>query len=124
MKIPERRKSKRFEVSILCFVEWEEKVSRGHITDLSLGGALITQVDFAPPDDAWVQVEFEFDQQDLELTGVVSRVVYSRWEKMGDRYLCSFGVEFEKIPPEVQSKLTSILHSTSQLAEVGGSKAL
>jgi hypothetical protein len=114
MEIIERRKSKRFEVSILCFVEWEQKISRGHITDLSLRGALITQVDFAPPDDALVQVEFEFDQQDLELAGVVSRIVYSRWGKMGDRYSCSFGVEFERIPSEIQSKLNSILHSVSQ----------
>ena len=110
----DRRQSKRFEVSIACNVERGSRIIRGHITNLSSSGALITQVIDVPPKDALVRVLFEFDKEKLQLEGVTSRVIHLKWEEIGGRKLGSFGVKFEEMPPEIQSRLNSIFHPVSE----------
>ena len=57
---------KRYEVSIPCTITHEGEPIRGRITDISMGGVLITELTGPPPPEkAFITVNFQVDQMAL-----------------------------------------------------------
>jgi hypothetical protein len=107
----EKRKFPRHNVSLPCNVQWKDHEINGQITNLSLGGALISQVNAIPSVGATVIVEFQFDEAGkVVLEGeVTTRVVHNMW--LGG--LGRFGVEFAKPAQEFMLKLSTVLEIPS-----------
>lgn len=101
----ERRKFKRFEVSIPCTVEWSGGDFRGRIELISLAGAYITEAQVVPGVGESVQVNFELRDRSV-LVQLTSKVSYTPESEANG----SFGVTFEERPDEVYLKLRPVLN--------------
>jgi len=102
----DRRKFQRWPVSIPCTVESKDEKIIGKICNISLGGALITQANGAPPEGALVTVTFQAEGGQIQLEGRIrSKVIHTRWEVIEEGGIGSFGVKFEESPEKVRKKL-------------------
>jgi len=102
----DRRKFKRWPISIPCTVESKGEKIIGKTRNVSLGGALITQANGAPPEGALVTVIFEAEEGPIRLKGrIMSKVIHTLWEVIEEGGIGSFGVKFEESTETVREKL-------------------
>ncbi len=114
----ERRRSKRFAVSIPCTVYWHGHVIRGQIANLSLGGALIIRLSAIPAEDASVILTFQAEKGEIELKGkLTSRVIHSVTESIEQGEIGSIGVEFQESLEEVRSQLDPVFRTLESRPE-------
>jgi len=105
----ERRRFKRFAVSIPCTLYWHDHVIRGQIANLSLGGAFIIRLSAIPPEDASVILTFQAEKGEVELKGkLTSRVIHTVSESIEQGEIGSIGVEFQDSLEEVRSQLNPV----------------
>jgi len=105
----DRRKFKRWPVSIPCTVESKDEKIIGETRNVSLGGALITQANGAPPEGAFVTVEFRAEGKQIRLKGrIMSTVFHTRREVIEAGGIGSFGVKFEESTEKVREKLMRV----------------
>jgi len=111
----ERRQFERYEVFIPCTVKWGPNTIAGLITNMSLGGALITNMDsLPPPDGAMLALTFQVEKEEVKIvSSVTSRVVRTILEMLDDGDVGSIAVQFEDQSEEVQSQLQSVVHLIS-----------
>jgi len=112
----ENRQFKRWEVSIPCTVKWGPNTIAGLITNVSLGGALITNMDsLPPPDGAMLALTFQVEKEEVKIvSSVTSRVVRTILEILDDGDVGSIAVQFEDQSEEVQSQLQSVVRLISE----------
>ena len=107
-KNPNRRRFKRWSVSIPCTVTWEQQeVITGTISNLSFDGALI-RVERAPSEGVEVAVRFAFRDQGVHLQGRVSSEVIHIKEKGQEQI---FGVLFETSLETFWIQLTPVIQA-------------
>jgi len=105
----DRRKFKRWPVSIPCTVESKDEKIIGKTRNVSLGGALITQANGAPPEGALVTVTFQAEGEQIRLKGrIMSKVIHTLWEVIEGGGIGSFGVKFEESTETVREKLMPV----------------
>ncbi len=108
----ERRRFKRFAVSIPCTLYWHDHIIRGQIANLSLGGAFIIRLSAIPPDDASVILTFQAEKGEIELKGkLTSRVIHTVSESIEQGEIGSIGVEFQPPLEEVRSQLNPVFRA-------------
>ena len=74
---PNRRRLRRWAVSIPCSVSWEEKAMIATISNISFDGALI-RAESTPLEGSKVVVRFTFGDQGIHLQGrVTSEVIHA-----------------------------------------------
>lgn len=109
MKMKDRRKFKRWPVSIPCTVESKDEKIIGKTCNVSLGGALITQANGTLPEGALVTVIFQAEGGQIRLKGrIMSKVIHTRWEVIEEGGIGSFGVKFEESTEKVREKLMPV----------------
>ncbi len=113
----EKRQSKRWEVSIPCTVTHMGETTKGKITNISLSGALITELTTAPPPEkAVITVSFKVEKEEVEIKASVdSRVVRNPSDIQDDEIVGSIGVKFEDYSREAQSQLRSVMRLIARL---------
>ncbi len=113
MKRGERRRFERRETLIPCTVEWEGSSTIGRIVNLSFGGALIKQVDAAPPEGTRAIIRFKVKKEGLSLKGsLVARIIRTFQEfKEEGKGMVWLGVQFEGPAEEIKSQLIPALQN-------------
>ncbi len=114
---PNRRRFRRWSVSIPCTVTRQEEAITATISNLSFDGALI-RAENPPSEGLDVAVRFTFQDQGIHLKGrVTSEVIHAEGE--GDE--ATFGVKFETSMEKFWIQLTpviqALLEETSEDAE-------
>jgi K+-sensing histidine kinase KdpD len=90
-------------------VESKDQKIIGKTRNVSLGGALITQANGAPPEGALVTATFQAEGRQIRLKGrITSKVIHTRWEVIKDGGIGSFGVKFEESTEQVREKLRPV----------------
>jgi len=115
----ERRQLYRWKVSIPCTLEQGDTITRGQIANLSLGGALITQMDAVPLEGVPFIVRFQVEKESVELEGKLIHTINLSFRgpwilqvsAMEDGQVGSFGVEFQGSPEEIRSKLSPVFRA-------------
>ena len=109
----ERRKFERWETSIPCTLKWEGSSTTGLIADLSLGGALIKQVDSLPAKGASVVISFEINKKEVQLNGTLAARILRTVEQLSEegKGMAWLGVYFEEPQEQVRSKLTPVFQA-------------
>jgi len=107
----ERRQFERYAVSIPCTVTNMGETTKGKITNISLGGAFITELaTFPPPEKAAITVSFGVEKDGVEIKASVdSSVVHRPSEISSSGNWGSIGVQFQDDTIEAQSQLKSIM---------------
>jgi hypothetical protein len=96
-------------------VAWKDWIITGTITNVSLGGALITQANAVPPEGALVTLMFQGEQEDVVLRGrIMSKVIHTLWEVIEEGEIGFLGVKFQESTEKVKEKLNSILPAEFQ----------
>ncbi len=110
-EISERRRFKRWNVSIPCTVAWGEYRISGQVKNLSLGGALISRLDGVPPPvGASVYIAFSTGEGKLNvLSSVYSTVVRTVLEIVEDQDVGSIGIQFEDLSEEITTRLKAMI---------------
>lgn len=103
-QIEDRQRFTRRRVSIACRIEWAGKGFKGRVANISLGGALITDVEELPPIGNTVNVILEVSETAVKVQ-LKSRIIHTNRSGEG----VSFGVEFEEPRQDVRLKLGPIL---------------
>ena len=67
MESKENRRFNRLRVAISCSVAWKGEIYRAQVTNLSHGGALITDADFVPEEAAQVVWMFQSGEEEISL---------------------------------------------------------
>ena len=93
----ERRKAKRWDVSIPCSITHTGEPIRGRITDVSMGGVFITELTgLIPPEGALITVQCQVEDQEIEIKASVdSSVAHSLSNIRSDETVKSIGVKFQ-----------------------------
>jgi len=116
----EKRQTERYEVSIPCTITHMGETIKGKITDISLGGAFITELATTPPEKAFITVTFQvvkiaLTQRNVEINASVdSSVVRNFFDIQDDDIVGSIGAKFQDHSIEVQSQLKSIMRVISK----------
>ncbi len=106
----DNREFQRIDVSIPCLVYCDDLVITGDITNLSLGGAFISQASDTLTEGLPVFLRLQ-SKQDIKSKVIIgSRIIHSSQEVGGENQINSFGVKFEESLSEVSDKLAFILH--------------
>ena len=106
------RDFERWMVSKPCTVKWAGHQVDGEIANISFGGALVIQMEDAPPKDTEVVLTVQVENAELELvSSVTSRVVRSSLSvpPVPDGQVAWMGVQFLEDLEEVRTKLHPIL---------------
>ncbi|MCH7804705.1 MAG: PilZ domain-containing protein [Acidobacteria bacterium] len=104
---PNRRRLRRWAVSIPCTVLWEQDVITATISNISFDGALI-RAESAPSEGSDVAVRFTFGDQGVHLRGsVTSEVIHAEGE--GEEQ--TFGVKFETSMEKYWTQLTPVIQA-------------
>ena len=69
----ERREFERYQVPIPCTLYWHGHIIKGQISNLSLGGALITRLSAIPPEHAFVVLTFQAEEGQVQLRGELTQ---------------------------------------------------
>ena len=103
------REFQRIDVSIPCLVFCEDRVITGDITNLSLGGAFISQASDTPAEGSLLALML-LGKQNIKLMATVdSKIIHSSQEVRGEDQVNSVGVKFEESLREVTKKIAFIL---------------
>ncbi len=120
----ERRQFKRWKVSIPCTITHKGEATKGKITNISLSGALITELTTAPPPEkAFVTVTFQVDQVSLTQRNVAikasvdSSVVRKYFDTQDDEIVGSIGAKFQDHSLEGQSRLEAAMRLIVRLQQ-------
>ena len=107
----ERRQFERYAVSIPCTVTHMGETTKGKITNISLGGAFITEMTILPPSEkASITVSFSVEKDGVEIKASVdSRIVLRPSEISSSGIWGSIGVQFQDNSREAQSELQSVM---------------
>ncbi len=104
---PNRRRLRRWSVSIPCSVSWEEKAMIAIISNISFDGALI-KAESTPSEGSDVVVRFSFGDQGIRLQGsVTSEVIHA--EEEGEEQ--TFGVKFDRTMEKYWTQLTPVIQA-------------
>jgi len=111
----DRRIFPRWVTSMPCIVRWKDYDRdydiEGKISNLSFGGALITDISALPPENAPVELTFQTEEK-VTLNSVVTvRVVHSQADIAESGGIGWFGVAFEQSAEELRSQLAPILRN-------------
>lgn len=109
MERKDSRQFQRFGASIPCAVTWQDEVIRGEVTNLSHGGALITQANHIPAERTQVIVVFQAGQEEIRFKARVREALKK------DQLPSSFGIEFTETEQKVQSKLIRLVDALLQI---------
>ncbi len=92
------------------------ETTKGKITNISLGGALITELTAAPPPEkAFITVTFQVEKEEVEIKAAVdSSVVRNLFDIQGDEIVGSIGIQFQDHSREGQARLESIMRLISE----------
>ncbi len=106
-----RRQFERYEVSLPCSVTHMGETTTGTVTNISLGGAFITELlTLPPPEKAAITVGFHMEKDGVEIKASVdSSVVHQPSELSSNGSWGSIGVQFQDESKEGQSRLKSIM---------------
>jgi len=115
----ERRRFKRWEVSIPCTVTHMGETTKGKITNISLGGAFITELTTAPPPEkAFITVSFKVEKEEVEIKASVdSSVVRNLFDIQDDEIVGSIGILFQDLSMTGQSRLESTMRLIVRLQQ-------
>jgi len=115
----DRRQFKRYEVSIPCRVTHMGETTKGKITNISLGGALITELTAAPPPEkAFITVTFQVEKEEVKINASMdSSVARHLFDIQDDESVGSIGIQFEDHSLEGQAQLESILRLIVRLQQ-------
>ena len=107
----ERRQYKRWEVSIPCTVTHRGETAKGKITNISLSGALITELTTAPPPEkAVTTVSFKVEKEEVKIKASVdSSVVRNLFDTQDDEIVGSIGIQFQDLSMTGESRLESVM---------------
>ena len=103
----DKRRFKRWSVSIPCTVEWSGREIPGRIDNLSYGGARIADLNIIPPQGILVTIQFRAGKKESKTT-VTSKVVYVNQSLFEVQALHSLGVEFKEPPRKITTQLTRL----------------
>ncbi len=104
---PNRRRLRRWSVSIPCSVSWEEKAMIATISNISFDGALF-RAESTPLEGSDVVVRFTFGDQGIHLQGsVTSEVIHAKEE--GEKQ--TFGVKFDTSMEKFWTQLTPVIQA-------------
>ncbi len=106
-----KRQSERWEVNIPCIVTHKGETTKGKITNISLGGAFITELlTLPPPEKAAITVGFSVEKDGVEIKASVdSSIVHKPSEISSNGSWGSIGVQFQDDSKEAQSQLQSLM---------------
>ncbi len=115
----ERRQLYRWKVSIPCTLERGDTIITGQIANLSLGGALITQMDAVPPEGVPFIVRFQVEKERVELESKLIHAINLSFRgpwivqvsAMEDGQVGSCGVEFQEPEEEMRTKLRPVFRA-------------
>ena len=111
----ERRQFERYQVPIPCTLYWHGHVIKGQISNLSLGGALITRLSAIPPEHAFVVLTFQAEEGQVQLRGeLTSRVVHTFSDSQEQGESGSIGVEFQDSLEKVSSQLLPVFRALDE----------
>ena len=115
----ERRRFKRWEVSIPCTVTHRGETTKGKITNISLGGAFITELTTAPPPEkAFIAVRFKVEKEEVEIKASVdSRIVRNLFDIRDDEIVGSIGIQFQDLSMTGQSQVESAMRLIVRLQQ-------
>ncbi len=101
----EKRKNERWEVSIPCTVTHMGETTSGKITNLSLGGAFITELTgLIPLEGTIITVHCQVENQEIKIKASVdASVARSLSNIRSDEIVGSIGAKFLDHPPMGQS---------------------
>ena len=101
----ERRKNERWEVSIPCTVTYMGETTKGRITNMSLGGMLITELTGPPPPEkAFIPVHCQVENQEIKIKASVdASVARSLSNNRRDEIVGSIGAKFLDHSPTGES---------------------
>ncbi len=112
---PDRRRLRRWSVSIPCSVSWEAKAMIATISNISFDGALIRAV-FTTLEGYKVVVRFTFEDQGIHLQGTVtSEVIHA--VKEGEQQ--TFGVKFDRSMEKFWTQLTPVIQALLKETDEG-----
>ncbi len=104
---PNRRRFRRWAVSIPCTVTWEQETFTATISNVSFDGALI-KAKTPPSEGLDVAVRFTFKDQGIHLQGrVTSEVIHAEGEGEDQ----TFGVKFETSMEKFWKQLTPVIQT-------------
>ncbi len=113
----ESRKFERYEVSIPCTVAHMGETTKGKITNISLSGALITELTTAPPPEkAFITVNFQVEEKEIKAS-VDSSVVRKFFDTQDDEIVGSIGVRFQDLSMTGKSRLGSVMRLIVRLQQ-------
>jgi len=113
----ESRKFERYEVSIPCTVAHMGETTKGKITNISLSGALITELTTAPPPEkAFITVNFQVEEEEIKAS-VDSSVVRKFFDTQDDEIVGSIGVRFQDLSMTGKSRLGSVMRLIVRLQQ-------
>ncbi len=103
---PDRRRLKRWSVSIPCSVSWEEKALIATISNISFDGAFI-RAESTPVEGSDVVVRFTFGDRAIHVQGSVTSAVIHAEE--GEEQ--TFGVKFDRAMEKYWTQLTPVIQA-------------
>ena len=102
MESKENRRFRRLKAAIPCAVAWKGKIYQAQVTNLSHGGALITDAEFVPGEAAQVVLMFQGGEEEISFNA------HTREITENDRP-ASFGLEFGETRHEIESKMIRLV---------------
>ncbi len=113
----ESRQFERYEVSIPCTVAHMGETTKGKITNISLSGALITELTTAPPPEkAFITVNFQVEEEEIKAS-VDSSVVRKFFDTQDDEIVGSIGVRFQDLSMTGKLRLGSVMRLIVRLQQ-------
>ena len=104
----------RWEISLPCSLEWDDRTTTGHVVNLSLRSALITLVDVVPPEGSPLILILQTDQGEVRFEGKMGpRIVHAGWEARDQIGIGLLGIEFQEPQQAVQEKLGRLIPALS-----------
>ena len=114
----DRRQFKRWKVSIPCTITHKGEPTKGKITNISLGGALITELTTAPPPEkAFLTVSFKVEKEEVEIKASVDSSVVRNLFTQDDETVSSIGVKFQDLSMTGESRLESVMRLIVRLQQ-------
>ena len=115
LMMEERREFERYQIPIPCTLYWHGHIIKGQISNLSLGGALITRLSAIPPEHAFVVLTFQAEEGQVQLRGeLTSRVVHTLTESQEPGESGSIGVQFQDPIEKVSSQLIPVFRALDE----------
>ena len=110
----EKDQYQRWEVSLPCSIEWDDRTISGTVVKLSLQSALITLVDVVPPEEAPLILILQTDQGEVRFEGKMGpKVVHAGWEPRDQVGIGLLGIEFQEPHQAVKAKLSRVIPALS-----------